>query len=108
MIYGGFLLLTWLLLGNIGLVLLGVVTGTQLHSWWERFRPAASDASRHQQLGIEIVRRLMSIQSTQRPKTPPSGPSDVDELIAHYSDFKPATGAALAVAIDEVVEQYVE
>ena len=108
-ICGGLLLLIWLFLGKIGLVLVGVVSGAQLHSWWVRYGcPAANDASRRQQSGIEVVHRLMTVQSAQRSETRSTGPSDVDEVVADYSDFKPATGAALSAASDEVVEQYVE
>lgn len=106
------LVLIWLLLGKIGLVLIGVVSGIQLRSLWEKYgHPRGSDesclkkADRSRQLGIEVVHRLMTWQSLERPRTPAG---TCEASVADFSDFQPAMGVALSAVSNEVVEQYVE
>lgn len=115
MIYGISLVLTWLLLGKIGLLLIGVVSGIQLRSLWEKYgHPRASDesclkkADRSRQLGIEVVHRLMTWQSLERPGTPTDPAGTCEASVADFSDFQPAMGVALSAVSNEVVEQYVE
>src|SRR5437764_7621979 len=95
---------TYLVLGRIGLVLIGVAGGIVLHATWEAsyVQINATDAGRRRrELGVEVVRRALDWRATSKDavdgEARRSSPADSlpDDKVLGYSDFRPATRAAL-------------
>jgi hypothetical protein len=112
---------TYLVLGRVGLVLIGVAGGIVLHATWEASNHtgaggqgnAADSSRRRRELGIEVVRRTLEWRATS--KDAPDGEalksSTVDSLsddkMLGYTDFRPATRSALTALTDAVIRDYV-
>lgn len=105
---------TYLVLGRVGLVLMGVAGGVILHATWDGTRSAIeANAARdvgngkRREAGAEIARRLLDWTESRR------GHSDIeDDYTAagalDYSTFQPKTGAALTTLTDAVIRDYVK
>jgi hypothetical protein len=116
---------TYLILGRVGLVLIGVVGGVVLHATWEgqsespggegaALKGKSSDA-RKRELGAHVANRILDWRNT-------TGTLQVEEDTASsdlslklysgksldYSEFKPETAAALTELTDAVVRDYVK
>src|SRR5947209_3982766 len=112
---------TYLVLGRIGLVLMGAAGGIVLHATWEASNNtaaggksnAAEGSRRRRELGIEVVRRALDWRVTSQGA--PEGEvlktgtveGSPDDKILGYSDFRPATRAALTALTDAVIRDYV-
>lgn len=109
---------TYLILGRLGLVLIGVVVGVFLHASWEGTHNGQTrdpDKTRRKEIGLEILHRLLD----QRHGDPQSGhpdPSKNDdfdiELLARqeltFERFEPETADALTSIVDAVIKDYVK
>ena len=105
---------TWLLLGRVGLVIMGVVGGVVLHATWEGTVQGnatddfkATEARKSREKGLEIVGRVLDWREKRKRDTGcddvgSSGPRTLD-----FSDFQPETGAALTALTDAVIRDYV-
>ncbi|PGG97962.1 hypothetical protein AJ79_09017 [Helicocarpus griseus UAMH5409] len=112
---GVVLLVAYIFLGRLSLVLCGVFAGVVLHASWDSLKEAGdaslkSDLSlRRRELGIEVANRLLSWDQTRNADTPSeetiSGDISTNEL--DYSDFQPATAAALNTLTDAIIQDYV-
>jgi hypothetical protein len=93
-----------------------LVSGVVLNASWEGFREdkgkgvlKSSVLQRRKELGIEIANRLMDWQGRGAMR----GSVGYDELAgspdcgSDYSNFRPATGAALTALTDAVIQNYV-
>ncbi|KAL6703639.1 hypothetical protein ACN47E_009499 [Coniothyrium glycines] len=115
---------TYLILGRVGLVLIGVVGGVVLHATWEGHTPSDHNQetirgngreSRRRELAVEIAHRVLDWRAI---KTPEKGLGDRDAtdlnvklysgMKLDYSDFKPETAAALTELTDAVIRDYVK
>lgn len=105
---------TWLILGRVGLVIIGIVGGVVLHATWEGTVQgngtediSATEARKRRDKGLEIVGRVLD----WREKTKEDTESDDFELSTQrtldFSDFQPETGAALTALTDAVIRDYV-
>ena len=109
---------TYLILGRIGLLLIGVVAGVLLHATWEnRENGSASEDSqyaegrRRKEKGLDIVQRLLDL----RPSGAPNGDSDTisndgistEKKLLDFTGFAPETKAALEHFRDAVIRDYV-
>ncbi len=105
---------TWLVLGRVGLVIMGVVGGVVLHATWEGTVQGnatddikATEARKRREMGLDIVGRVLD----WREKTTGGTESDDVESSARrtldFSDFQPETGAALTALTDAVIRDYV-
>ena len=112
---------TYLVLGRVGLVLIGAAGGIVLHATWEASnnisaggqRNPADGGRRRRELGIEVVRRTLDWRTTKKDaldgQALDSGivESSPDDKALGYSDFRPATCAALTALTDAVIRDYV-
>ena len=114
---------TYLILGRVGLVLIGVVGGVVLHATWEGHTPIADARENHgksaqasrRERGVDVARRLLDWRETKTPEQS-EGDDDASDLDVRlysgekldYSDFKPETAAALTELTDAVIRDYVK
>jgi hypothetical protein len=109
---------TYLVLGRVGLLLIGIAGGVVLHATWEGQargggeEQATSQEARRRELGADIARRVLDWRVTNK-ETSQTGKSDLDVQLysgkrLDYSDFKPETAAALTELTDAVIRDYVK
>jgi hypothetical protein len=113
---------TYLVLGRVGLVLIGVAGGVVLHATWEAHAHAGNATSngegpdrKRRENGVDVAHRLLDWRHT----TIKDGGNKVDhdcdldvklssgkEL--DFSNFRPETGAALTELVDAITRDYVK
>ncbi|KAJ4346383.1 uncharacterized protein N0V89_010312 [Didymosphaeria variabile] len=110
---------TYLILGRVGLLLIGVVGGVALHATWESHAHGDHGAEKSQdlrrkELGVDIAHRVLSWRE-QRDKGSSQDDDDADLSVKLYSgqeldfsDFRPETAAALTELTDAVIRDYVK
>ena len=111
---------TYLVLGRVGLLLIGVVGGVVLHAQWEGHARGGSDSStqnpeaRKRELAVDVAHRVLDWRGAASSKEKDdSDSSSIDvQLYAgkqlDYSSFKPETAAALTELTDAVIRDYVK
>ena len=113
---------TYLVLGRVGLVLIGVVGGVVLHATWEgNAQGGAEDEVRGAEIrrrregGLDIVERILDWRDGKRgaQRKDEDRGQDVDFMISSrkeldFSEFRPATGAALTSLVDAIIRDYVK
>ena len=112
---------TYLVLGRVGLILIGVVGGVVLHATWEGQTrsdgddKAQSQAEKKRERGIDVAHRILDWRDTRTRDKGNSGEgeSDLDVKLylgkqLDYSDFRPKTAAALTELTDAVIRDYVK
>jgi hypothetical protein len=112
---------TYLVLGRVGLVLMGVVGGVVLHATWDgTVRGTISEEvqkaeeRRRKETSLDIVRRALSWNTSKTSE----GDSDdeasemrveiVPGRILNYDDYPPETAVALNELTDAVIRDYVK
>ena len=113
--------ITYIILGRVGLVLIGIAGGVVLHAQWEgRDEDAVDDLlslerrKRKRETSLEAIQRILEWKDDK--KTTDKGDeqaSDLDVLLAtrkplDFASFQPATSAALAGFVDAVIRDYVK
>jgi hypothetical protein len=112
---------TYLILGRVGLVLIGVVGGVVLHATWEgqsetgegaALKGKSSDA-RKRELGAHVANRILDWRNTTGRLEEDAASSDLSLKLysgksLDYSEFKPETAAALTELTDAVIRDYVK
>lgn len=111
---------TYLILGRVGLVLIGVVGGVVLHATWEGQAQSSEDThkgksseARRRELGAHVANRLLDWRDKKEKQ---DGDADISDLSLKlysgksldYSEFKPETAAALTELTDAVIRDYVK
>ena len=111
---------TYIVLGRLGLVLIGIELGVVLHASWEGTHARSSEDSaaprKRKELALEVSKRLLD---WPRPATEDqvvfhndSGtlttPEDLSPADLEFTTFRPATAAALRSFTDAVVKDYVK
>ena len=118
----GLCFLTYFVLGRVGLVLIGAVGGVVLHATWEDTHDDRDGTenelqkrrSRRKELGVEVAKRVLNWRDRRRGSENREEDEDVkvEASVAtrplDYSEFKPATGAALTALTEAVVRDYVK
>lgn len=109
---------TYLVLGRVGLVLIGVVGGVVLHATWdgsggEDAAGPEKTAARKRDLALEITKRVLDWRETNKdPEKEQETHIKVEGSVApkplDYADFRPATGAALTTLTDAIIRDYVK
>jgi hypothetical protein len=112
---------TYLILGRVGLVLIGVVGGVVLHATWEghhgnnKETQGRSADARKRELAVDIAQRVLDWRTdkTQEKGHARDDSSDFNVQLysgktLDYSDFKPETAAALTELTDAVIRDYVK
>ncbi|KAJ5964640.1 PX-associated sorting nexin 13 [Penicillium vulpinum] len=115
-------LVTYIVLGRIGLLLIGVVVGVVLHASWEGSNNEHADGALHAQkpnrrreLALEVSNRLLdwpkraNASGTQREGDGSiCMPEDMSSAELEYATFQPATAVALRTLTDAVIKDYVK
>lgn len=112
---------TYLILGRVGLLLIGVVGGVMLHATWEGHthggegqNQGQSPGGRRRELGADIAHRVLDWRETKgRGKGSEDDESNLDVKLysgkeLDFSDFRPETAAALTELTDAVIRDYVK
>src|ERR1700712_2822807 len=113
---------TYLVLGRVGLVLIGVVGGVALHAAWDgsiqgttTAEAKAAEERRRKEIGLDIVKRVLTWQTSRQIEA--AGSTNADEpskveLVPgkklDFSEFRPETAAALNELTDAVIRDYVK
>lgn len=114
---------TYLILGRVGLVLIGVVGGIALHATWESSvsgpgqdgEATSAEAKKRREAGLEVVQRVWNWRD-RKGKTDEEGESedlnDVEVKLYQgktldFSEFQPETAAALDTFTTAVIRDYV-
>lgn len=106
---------TWLVLGRVGLVIIGVVGGVVLHATWEGTVQGnatddnkAIEARKRREKGLEIVARVLDWREKTKGGTESDDVESSGQRTLDFSDFQPETGAALTALTDAVISDYVK
>ena len=113
---------TYVILGRVGLVIIGVVGGVALHATWESNTQngtdtefSAAESRRRREVGLEVVNRVLDWRDKKgvgdsdngeeidTSGVTPTGRKDMD-----FASFRQATGAALTSLTDATVRDYVK
>lgn len=113
---------TYLVLGRIGLLLIGVVCGIALHATWDgsnqnkvHIGESNVEQQRRREVGLDVVRRVLDWQE-EKENGPTKGDGHNQEIdvslsagmILDFRDFQPAINAALTGLVDAVIRDYVK
>jgi hypothetical protein len=92
---------TYLVLGKVGLVLIGVLGGIVLHATWEGRSPTAgSNEDVRREKGLDIVKRLLDLRETRTIEED----EEEKEIVGNsFEGFQPETGAALNELVEAVI-----
>ena len=113
---------TYLILGRVGLVLIGVVGGVVLHATWEGQSQGGEDTeqmgksseARKRELGAHVAHRILDWRDNRaKGNAEHSDGSDLSLKLylgktLDYSEFKPETAAALTELTDAIIRDYVK
>ena len=109
---------TYFILGRLGLVLIGAVGGVVLHATWEYHGQGhetsrAAELKRRREVGLDVVSRVLDWRHSEdngqdRVASAEAAVELSSQSLADYSDFKPATRAALENVTDAIVQDYVK
>ena len=114
---------TYLVLGRVGLVLIGVVGGVALHAHWENRTEDGEDvearekeAKRRKEVGLDVAQRILDWQRRNSPVDTEDGLDSTATLglklipgkVLDYSKFQPDTAAALNELTNAIVQDYVK
>ncbi|KAF2272226.1 uncharacterized protein EI97DRAFT_426739 [Westerdykella ornata] len=106
---------TYIVLGRVGLILIGVVGGVVLHATWEGSLAVKDGERVPKELRVDVARRLLDWRGrdTSEKKAVDNEDVQVDlKLLTgrelDYSDFRPETAAALTDLTDAVIRDYVK
>jgi hypothetical protein len=113
---------TYLVLGRVGLVLIGVAGGVVLHATWEAHAHAgtATDSGevserKRRENGVDVAHRLLDWRhtTTKDSEKGRNNECDLDVKLSSgkaldFSDFRPETGAALTELVDAITRDYVK
>lgn len=113
---------TYLVLGRVGLVLIGVVGGIALHATWEaslyghggKSTAQEKEANRKRELGLDVTRRVFAwrqenkaeedeLDSTSTQLVRPLSDKRLD-----FSAFQPETATALTAFTNAIIRDYVK
>jgi len=114
---------TYLILGRVGLVLIGIAGGVVLHATWEAHAHASGDGAEkghiperwRRENGVDVMHRLLDWRDTKSSNGEKSGDdgSNLDVKLSSgkeldFSDFRPETAAALTELTDAIIRDYVK
>ena len=108
---------TYLILGRVGLILIGLVAGVALHAIWEESehdhdseKTNTEDRRRRREKSLDIIQRLLDL----RVKAPPDDTASEENAIQRPNDdvsklatFAPDTRYAMEGFIESVMRDYV-
>lgn len=119
-VFGLLALVTYLILGRVGLLLIGAAVGVILHAHWEGPGHAhgvdgSQTTKKRRELALEVSKRLLDWNQRVLPLTESDGdgalvvtPEQLSTADLEYATFRPETAAALRSLTDAVVQDYVK
>lgn len=114
---------TYLLLGRVGLVLIGVAGGVVLQATWETSNDEENGwagglqpgLAKRRELGLEVAKRVLDWRDSRKVSVDQDGEAiDVRaegsgaNKSLDYSNFQPQTAAALTSLTDAIIRDYVQ
>ncbi|CAF9935996.1 hypothetical protein IMSHALPRED_010424 [Imshaugia aleurites] len=111
---------TWLVLGRVGLVLIGIVGGVVLHATWEgglqnnaNDDARALEASRRREKGLDIAVRVLNWRERREGSRDHNGAQEApiaapSQKELDFAGFQPETKDALTNLVDTIVRDYVK
>lgn len=106
----GLAAVTYFVLGQIGLLLIGAFGGVALYVHWEASNPDYARAVRGE-TGVDIAARLLGEKNSLRDVDADRKDTEEDEAIflaQSFADFQPETQDALNGLVDAVIRDYVK
>lgn len=119
----GLVAVTYLALGRVGLVLIGIVVGVALHATWQETINLQGNAEndvqeirkRKKEQGFALLERILDWRERKTSEggldgdVIPGGRSPtVSSMDSHFSNFPSSTGAALNALTEAVIGEYVK
>jgi len=111
---------TYLVLGRVGLVLIGVVGGVVLHATWEGSsigpvsQAKAAEEKRRREVGLDVMHRVLDWRSTSGKEDDGEADEEIEKVEIQskakldFADFRPETAGALSDLTDAVIRDYVK
>ncbi|KAI9167593.1 hypothetical protein HJFPF1_03724 [Paramyrothecium foliicola] len=104
----GFAAVVYLLLGQLGLLLIGAFSGVAAFVSWEAQHPEVARIV-HGESGFDILERLGIGSHRDEADCSDSHKDDEDQVLArNFDDFQPETREALSGLVDAVIRDYVK
>ena len=105
---------TYMVLGRVGLLIIGVAGGVVLHATWEGIRSDDRDEEtkkaereRKREAGVEVLRRVIEWRMNKASEGPDEDIKVYSNQSPDYSNFEPETAKALNTFTDSVIQDYV-
>ena len=105
---------TYLVLGRVGLLIIGVAGGVVLHATWEGVRSGTRDEEtkrtereRRREAGIDVVKRVLELRASKNLDEPTEDTKVYARQQLDYTNFEPETAKALNTFTDAVIKDYV-
>jgi hypothetical protein len=105
---------TYIALGRVGLVLIGVAGGVVLHATWDGVRGDTRDEAtkeaekeRRREAGVEVVKRVLEWRATAESDEKTDKVTVYGNQALDYSSFGPEAAAALDAFTTAVIKDYV-
>ncbi|KAI2606035.1 PXA domain-containing protein [Hypoxylon fragiforme] len=99
--------MTYFVLGQIGLLLIGAVAGITLFASWESRHPEVSRAV-HGERGYDFLGRILDSTPKSSANTEQNDENDSQTLAKSFDDLQPETRQALHGFVDAVIRDYVD
>lgn len=107
--------ITWLVLGRVGLVLIGIVVGVVSHATWEGDiqNNANEEARKRREKGLDIAARVLDWKERRRGSCGLDGVQDMAMTVPSqkeldFDGFQPETKDALTNLVDTIINDYVK
>ncbi|KAF2173605.1 hypothetical protein M409DRAFT_15883 [Zasmidium cellare ATCC 36951] len=105
---------TYLVLGRVGLVIIGIAGGVVLHATWEGIRgddrdeaTKKADQERQRETAVDVARRVLEWRRNEQAEEQVEDTRVYANQALDYSKFGPETSAALDTFTNAVIKDYV-
>ncbi|KAL3482876.1 PXA domain-containing protein [Aspergillus germanicus] len=107
---------TYILLGRLGLMIIGMALGVALHASWDSSsnHPLDPQSSSRRQLSLQVTHRLLDWQNKKRAEHERNSgedgehiPGEISDLGFDPSSYGPATASALQSLVNAAIRDYV-
>ena len=106
---------TWLVLGRVGLILIGIVVGVVLHATWEGSslghadeKAKALDTRGRREKGLDVAARVLDWRERTNDEAHAGALVHQPQKSLDFSEFQKETASALTDLVDAVVRDYVK
>jgi hypothetical protein len=104
----GLVAVTYFVLGQVGLLLIGAFTGITLFASWESRQPETSRVVSKER-GYDLLERLLQTKTQPSAlRTEEDEKTDAQAMARSFDDFQPETREALNNVVDAVIRDYVD